>query len=156
MFYLFLDIDGVLNKESQWKTPFYLDDECIEVFVKIYTSIKKKYSSVSLILCSTWRIGSTDGSQTPQLENLAKKLSEYHIKIDDTTPYTTTKSRQQEIDYYLRRHNASDYMIIDDDLSLFDEPKNINLLQPNYKTGLTKVDIKKAEKIIGGRRWLPF
>ena len=32
--FIFLDIDGVLNKESDWSKPFSLNSDCIRRFVK--------------------------------------------------------------------------------------------------------------------------
>ena len=38
--FIFLDIDGVLNKESDWSKPFSLNSDCIRRFCE-----KKKRSS---------------------------------------------------------------------------------------------------------------
>ena len=58
---------------------------------------------------------------------------------------------KKEIEYYIRRHSISSYIILDDDESLFPYPERINLYLTNYKTGLTESDIKKLKKICNGR-----
>lgn len=54
--YYFLDIDGVLNKESDWRKPFTVNELCVQYFVEL---IKKDKSS-HIILSSTWCAGYTN------------------------------------------------------------------------------------------------
>lgn len=63
------------------------------------------------------------------------------MAIDDSTP-VSSKTRQEEIEYYIRRHNIMDYIVLDDDESLFPWPERINLYITDYNTGLTDKDVK--------------
>ena len=46
--FIFLDIDGVLNKESDWSKPFSLSSDCIRRFCE-------KYREARIILISSWK-----------------------------------------------------------------------------------------------------
>lgn len=48
--FIFLDIDGVLNKESDWSKPFSLNRDCIRRFCE-------KYREARIILISSWKNG---------------------------------------------------------------------------------------------------
>ena len=47
--------------------------------------------------------------------------------------------------------NGEEYLVLDDDESLFPYPERINLYLTNYKTGITESDIRKLKKICKGR-----
>lgn len=139
MIHVFFDVDGVLNKESDWKVKFSLDKSCIKAFADICNYLKKSYVEVKLVIISTWRTGEN--------KNLENALAEYGLKISDSTP-VSNKGRQAEVEYYIRRNNIEDYLIIDDDLSLFSSPENLKLYVPNYRTGLVSSDIKAIRSLI--------
>lgn len=48
--FIFLDIDGVLNKESDWSKPFSLNSDCIRRFCE-------KNREARIILISSWKNG---------------------------------------------------------------------------------------------------
>lgn len=149
MIYVFFDVDGVLNKESDWKNKFYIDASCLKVFGELCGKLEKIYGEVRTVLISTWRAGiSKSGTDAEQINGLRTSLAQVKIKIYATTP-VTDKGRQAEVEYYIRRNQVSKYIIIDDDLSLFDNPKKLKLFVPNYRTGLVQGDIKKIMKLIG-------
>ena len=77
--------------------------------------------------------------------NLSVKLEEYGLYIEDSTPITS-KTRQEEIEYYIRRHNIVEYIVLDDDESLFPWPERINLYLTDYNNGLTDKDVKMILK----------
>lgn len=137
MFY-FLDVDGVLNKKSDWTSPFSVNSLCLMNFSKLIESDNNPH----IILSSTWRVGYTNkGIRSARGNNLIVKLEEYGLHIDDSTP-VSSKTRQEEIEYYIRRHNIMDYIVLDDDESLFPWPERINLYITDYNTGLTDKDVK--------------
>lgn len=141
--YYFLDIDGVLNKESDWRKSFTLNPEC----VKNFKSLVEKDKNPHIILSSSWRRGVTNtGVQSSQPDILTEQLRSYGITIDGVTP-VSNKTRQEEIEYYIRRNEVKDYIVLDDDESLFPRPDEIRLYLTNYKTGLTAVDVKKIRRI---------
>lgn len=148
MIYVFFDVDGVLNKESDWKNKFYLDTSCVKVFGELCRKLEKTYGEVRNVLISTWRAGiSKSGTDAEQISGLETSLAQVGIKIYAATPITD-KGRQAEVEYYIRRNQVSKYIIIDDDLSLFDDPKKLKLFVPDYRIGLVQGDIKKIMSFI--------
>ena len=138
----FIDVDGVLNKESDWRKPFTLNDECVENFMELISKDKDPH----IILSSTWRQGFTNtGVQSARADGLTEKLASLGIAIEDSTP-VSNKSRQEEIEYYIRRNGVKKYLVLDDDRSLFPRPKEIRIYFTNYKTGLTGKDVKAILK----------
>lgn len=131
--YYFLDIDGVLNKESDWCKSYTINPSCLKVFKELLAYDKNP----KIILSSTWRVN--------------PEVLEPYFKIDGVTPISTTKTRQEEIDFFVRRYDIEDYIILDDDDSLFPEKEKIPLYLTNYKTGLVEDDIKKIRKLIKKR-----
>lgn len=144
--YIFLDVDGVLNKESDWKRPFVLNTECVQNFLELVAAIPQP----KIVLSSTWRNGiARDGSRASHVELLMKELEKAGIKAIDRTANAPDGSRSKEIDYYLRRHEADSYIILDDDSTIFDEGKNTpHLYLTDNKYGLQKSDVKKIIKKI--------
>lgn len=148
--YVFFDVDGVLNKESDWVKKYSLDYICVKEFSKLNSILKKQYNYVRYVIISTWRTGLNRGDEqlgSNQILNLKKVLSNEGIAIYDSTPLSD-KGRQAEIEFYIKRNNVKEYIVIDDDLSLFDRPQKLKILVPDYKTGFTEKDLKKALKII--------
>ena len=82
-FVVFLDVDGVLNKQSDWKRPFSLNDECCYWF----NTLIKDLPNVKIVLSSTWRNGiARDGSIFKALQSLIFKMPipELAIKMPPT------------------------------------------------------------------------
>lgn len=142
--YIFLDVDGVLNKKSDWTRPFVLNPECVKNFVELINQI----SNAKIVLSSTWRNGiARDGSRAAHVEDLMNALSSAGINTIDRTANAPDGSRSKEIDYYLRRHERDSYIILDDDSSLFDEgAKTRNLYIINNECGFQKNDIMEIMK----------
>ena len=93
--YYFLDIDGVLNKESDWRVPFAINPECAACFAMLL----KKDKDPHVVLSSTWRHGITNsGIKAPKDNNFLEKLEKYGIIIEGSTPISN-KTRQEEIEY---------------------------------------------------------
>lgn len=81
--YIFLDVDGVLNKESDWKNPFSINNSCLFQFA----SLMKMINEPHIILSSTWRAGYTNtGAMSEYDDSLSSKLAEYNFQIEDSTP----------------------------------------------------------------------
>lgn len=136
--YVFFDIDGVLNKKSDWKNKYSIDIDCVKVFSEIVKYYKSRYSEVRLVICSTWRLGwANNMNNSAPIDKLKELFESMNLKIYDKTSISQ-KSRQEEID-------VKKYIILDDDKSLFTCPDNVNLYCPNYLTGLTKQDLKNIK-----------
>lgn len=147
---IFFDVDGVLNAQADWKFKYVINPACIKAFAELVRTLSKTMP-VELIICSTWRAGiSKDDNNSKQIQNLQKALADYGLKIAGSTPISN-KGRQAEIEYYIRRNNIKDSLIIDDDPSLFEKPENLNLYVPDYHTGFTQSDIKSVIKMLKRR-----
>lgn len=147
--YIFLDIDGVLNKSSQWKRMYSLDKECIESFCQFALKTKGE-----IIITSSWRsgfVGTMSEDNTPQIKRLEELLGEHGVTIKDKTPILKGRKRDAEIERYLYLNSASgecaNYIIIDDDRNEYG-----NVSVRNYFTdavcGFTKRDVKGCLKIM--------
>ncbi len=124
---IFFDVDGVLNRKEDWRIPFTIHNECVKHFAEFVEKAKKKKGSVKLVIVSTWRAGkSKNGNDAKQYVALEQKLKQYSLAINDSTPLSN-KSRQAEVEYYIRRNMVRDYIVIDDDRSLYENhiPSNV-------------------------------
>ncbi len=146
--YIFLDVDGVLNKSSQWKRMFQLDDGCISCFAK-YVRCLSPTMNVNIVLTSTWKRGySENGIHSVPIQDLVSRLLCYGIKIIGKTE--DGESRTKEINEYIDRHGITDTccIAVDDDATIFpsDTRKKFNLILVNAGTGFTEKDILRVKK----------
>ena len=103
--HIFLDIDGVLNRKSDWTNKFTFNETCLNNFVKLLTDLKEQYNCLlKIILTSTWRTGYQEGNEKI-FKPLTDKLRGINLRINGITPITANKTRQQEINYYISRNN---------------------------------------------------
>ena len=147
---IFLDVDGVLNRKSDWVRPFSLNSSCVQMFVKLVRKLEKR-EAVEIVLSSSWRAGLAKGSdgtlQAGTGDVLAGTLQSHGLKISDVTPLSG-KTRQEEIEYYIRRHDITKFLTLDDDESLFQDPQAVHLHLVDYHLGLRKEDVRS---ILRGR-----
>lgn len=150
---VFFDVDGVLNTKQDWQDKYIINPNCVINFADFIHTLQK-YTSVSLVICSTWRLGISDTlqSSSKQIQNLKEIFKQHDLFIDGQTPYSN-KGRQAEIEYYIRHSSDKNFIVIDDDPSLFENPNNITLYVPDFNKGFTRADIKQALKI--ARKALP-
>ena len=94
IFYIFLDIDGVLNNESYWEecykrhengsimsmNCFPFDPRCLNSLMSLYQELKSKDYDVRIILSSTWRLNPVDEAI------VNSRLAEYGMFISGITP----------------------------------------------------------------------
>lgn len=150
--YIFLDIDGVLNCKADWNKPYTINNKCLDNFVKLCKDLSKKYGVVKIVLTSSWKEGfDIKGNNSPQITGLLHKLNIYGLVILDKTMSVSGKSRQDEIEYYIRRNGINDYIILDDDKSLYTDISKVNIYITDYLTGLTDKDTKKVLKQVKRR-----
>lgn len=142
---IFLDVDGVLNRKVDWARPFSLNPSCVQAFAELVRKLEKR-GTVEIILSSSWRAGLAKGSDGTLMAGtgdiLGRVLQTHGLKISDVTPLSG-KTRQEEIMYYVRRHGITEFLTLDDDDSLFTDPKAVNLYLVDYHMGLTKKDIRR-------------
>ena len=127
MLYIFLDIDGVLNTSAEWRKLYALNDKCVERFAAY---VKKQKKEVRIVLSSSWRTGFAYNRESlPHIKDLKKRLAVYGLSIYGKTPILKGHTREEEIKAYIENNNVKDYVIIDDDKSLFSsEVKNLYLV----------------------------
>lgn len=147
--YIFLDVDGVLNRKSDWTRPFSLNPECIKNFIELLNYIE--VPDVKIVFSSSWRNSiARDGSKAAHVEDLMKMLEAAGINTIDRTANAPDGSRSKEIDYYLRRHESDFYIILDDDPGLFDEGTHTKRLYvTDSSKGLTQHDVVQIIRRFG-------
>lgn len=143
---IFLDVDGVLNSESNarqvykqthkkasgYSYPF--DKKCLE---NLYNLVLKTNSE--LIITSTWRKNITG------LEILYSELRKYNLDkyVTGYTPILN-KTRGIEIKQFLSKLKYEPNFIILDDESSDMEDLLSHLIKTNREFGLTIQDVEKA------------
>lgn len=141
--FVFLDVDGVLNRKEDWKVPYTLNNECIDNFAQAV-----KGFDIKIILTSSWRKGFISrGNQNnlPQIKALEKKLLERGLSITGTVD-KLNPSRMGAIQDFLKVH-PGEYIILDDDLSEYSSrPQKLYLI--DCRTGISKKDVVKIRKEI--------
>lgn len=155
IFYIFLDIDGVLNNEEYWyecyerhkikgimsMDCFPFDPKCLNNLMILNQELNKRGFEVKIILSSTWRLG----RESTAIVN--SRLAEYGMRIASKTR-NLNGDRGQEIKEFLndKEHSkASNFLIIDDetrDIARGFEDKHI--INTNYKKGFDDVKLKEA------------
>ena len=137
---IFLDIDGILNREQDWRVKYSLYTPCIDSL----SVLADKLGCHEIILSSTWR--ACEGWNEPQFyKNLKDKLKARGLTVAGTTP-VSGHTRGEEILYYAKRHDCGKYLILDDDPSLFQNTRDLLLYICNHRKGFTDKDIKAAYK----------
>lgn len=130
---LFLDIDGVVNKQDNFdrsKNPglYPLDSYCAFLVGRIVLQ-----TSCKVVLSSSWRCH-PDG---------VRNVSERVIELLDVTPQLRSSFRGDEINAWLESHdNIDKYAILDDDTDFYEDQP---LFKTTFKDGLTD---EIAEKVI--------
>lgn len=153
---IFLDIDGVLNTSNSFNTRYELCDDNIKALKTLIEKMQKHADDIKIVLTSTWRLGYDSNIEkcSPQIQKLLSKLRQVEITIWDKTPIYKERTRDVEIRQYLKRYELENtdftYVILDDDVSVFDEKelKTMNFYKVNQHTGLTVRDIDKVMRHI--------
>ncbi len=148
---IFLDIDGVLNKSSQWKKMFTLDNTCIDIFCKYLQSLKAK--NLRIILTSTWKNGwDNTGNHAPHIADLQSRLNKYGLKISGKTSTDSTGDRAKEINDFISSHKLTKChcIVVDDDPAIFKSK-----LLPNCKTIFVNANVGFSVKV-KEKKWYNF
>ena len=146
--YVFFDMDGVLNRESDWNRAFPINEDNVKIFSELIEGLMDIYASVRLVISSSWRAGySKNGdNDTPQIKELKNILRGKGYHIYAATPLSN-KGRQKEIEYYIRRNNVSHYIVIDDESSLYYDISLLHFCEVDSKIGISRDDVKKIIKM---------
>ena len=147
-FYIFFDIDGVLNSMNSWSEEnFPIDLNCLKNFADAVNFFQKKYE-VHLIMSSSWRNGfkMEDGTNSPDVQNILDKMKNFNLKVEDKTPFIMQKNRADEINFYIKENNLQNFkcLAIDDTKHLFASKlaKNLKLYITDANFGFSEKDCK--------------
>lgn len=115
--YIFLDIDGVLNTETN--NPKYVTPSGWAGVYPSKMQLLKEIIDVTnakIILSSTWRDSwySDYDKCDEEAKYLTDQLKSFDITITDRIPGYSTMHRGQEIDKYVNDHNLKSWIVIDD------------------------------------------
>ena len=132
---IFLDIDGVLNTNS--------DREISNDKLKLLSELVSK-TGADVVLSSSWRYGWNQPEKNQpgtRIYNLKQLLKDNDIVIKDTIGLDLTKSIQ--IKNYLSTNVINNYVVLDD------EPiDSTNLVQTNGDVGLTQSDCQRIAYLL--------
>ena len=153
---IFLDVDGVLNTTNSRVSLYEVKEANVNAFKDLVEKLEKKGYIAKLILSSTWRIGYEKDLDRclPQIKRLVMELEEKGLSIYDKTPVFNEQTRDVEIQRYIRGYRLKKedflYLILDDDVSVFDKEtlKKLCFYRVNEKTGLTMMDVAKIMKLV--------
>ena len=151
--FIFLDVDGVLNNEnyivkcynkhhkpmSMNHVPF--DPKCLNNLMILVQQIQQLDYDVNIILSSTWRLNEID------YNIVDARLAEYGLSLNGKTSYIDG-IRGIEIKDFLQDKCYTNFIILDDDIFDIQDYFPNNLVKTDFKTGLTKHNVRQALKII--------
>lgn len=144
---LFLDIDGVVNKQDNFKhskgtTPYPVDSYCAFLVARIVSA-----TDCQVVLSSSWRnypdaVKIVSSSIVPLLSSTPNLYYDYDPPIIARGREWNKAIRGDEINKWLDdHHTVKKYAILDDDEDFHD---NQPLFQTNFKEGLTDEIARKV------------
>ncbi|MCR5591698.1 MAG: hypothetical protein K6F73_09230 [Lachnospiraceae bacterium] len=143
--YCFFNVDGLLNKSSEWNEPFVLNKALAELFAIFLL----KYNLIPVI-ASSWRFGfegAGNEKNAPYIKELEEIFRRYGLVIYDKTPFLKGRPRNKEIERFLYFNRANNYIVIDGDREEY-EKINDHVIFIDPKTGFTPKAAKIAGKLI--------
>lgn len=158
---LFLDIDGVLNNhgnkshQTEISNGKLIDKKKVKLLGKLIRNTGAK-----IVLHSGWRFWFDDNKNPLRKEavNLVRLLKKQKIVIYDMTPDLTTEEirmtkkfslvKAKEILAWLDMHKEVETWAVLDDLDLKNEVIENHQIRTDASVGLTKNDIRTAEKLL--------
>ncbi|WP_297337703.1 HAD domain-containing protein [Algoriphagus sp.] len=142
---IFLDIDGVLVSAAHWKTPVLMEDGFPVFLAKAVESLNSLISSDTEIILST---SHRDRFSLQDWKDVFKKRGIIVKHLDKLPSSHQNRKRKNEIqDWFASNNKPERFLIIDDDKSLYDLPKDLkeHLIITDPIIGLTKDKLKKLE-----------
>ena len=159
---LFLDIDGVLNSNSEndIHQREISDGKLIdETKIKLLAHLVKK-TNPKIILHSGWRMWFDSELKPLRMEakKLIESLEKEELHIDGITPDLTTEEirktkkfslvKADEILLWLKSHNEVTEWVVLDDLNLHNVQIEQHQVKPDPTIGLTLEDVENAVEIL--------
>lgn len=148
---ILLDIDGVLiSTFPMWKSD-ELDKDGYSKFNQVWTNNLKDllvvHPKTQLVISSSRRIGKS----LERLEEIFAFRGIEHKIVDKVPdPEDTHLSRRLELNQYIEKQHLTNFIIIDDDISLLDLAKEYadKLVLTKYREGFNEECLQKATSII--------
>ena len=91
--YCFFNVDGLLNRSSDWKKPFTINYGLVNFFCHFLSQ-----NNLIPILTSSWRIGFNgpgDENNASYIKELEELFKAYGLKIYAKTPYLKGRPREK-------------------------------------------------------------
>lgn len=160
IFYIFLDVDGVLNNEEYFMECFNrhkvkgimsmncfpFDPKCLNNLMKLNQELQKKNYNVKIVLSSTWRLNQID------MEIVNARLAEYGMTIFAKTISLNSGDRGLEIKNFIeseRYEKADDFLILDDEIGdIKKQFEDIHIIHTNFSTGFDNEKLEESMKKI--------
>lgn len=142
---IFLDVDGVLNKNNTKEYFWMMNEKFTGLDMKLVKLLQDYLKTVDarIILSSSWR-----NFETGKMILQAAGITWYK-----TTPHRGFKLRGQEIQAILDEGEVTKYVILDDFGHLeFLKHQRRYLIQTSPVHGLIPKNIKKIDEILYGKR----
>ncbi|MBL7706059.1 MAG: hypothetical protein JNM21_10995 [Taibaiella sp.] len=120
---LLLDIDGVLETSPAWKTPRLLEDGFYQFNVEAQENLKAIIAQFQpeIILTTTHRVNYTLEQWRQIFQARGMNIAKIS-KINDAGNSTELRKRNQEIEAWFYKNTGIDFLILDDDTSLYELP----------------------------------
>ena len=147
--YCFFNVDGLLNKSSEWNRSFAIDHDLTHLFCEFLSG-----NNLIPVMTSSWRRGFNkpgDDDNAPYIKDIERIFGLYGLKIYDKTPILKGRPRDKEIERFLFFHDDRDYIVIDGDPDEY-ENTNDHIYFINPDTGFTKKDVRNAGRLIKKNR----
>lgn len=166
-FYVFLDVDGVLNNMHTFnKSPHGftgIDDENLRILGDILAEIDAHQpvdNPCQIILSSSWKVNwrLQKGHPNKDATYLNKALRYINHPIKDYTQdypdrpfYEISGRRGYGIRMFLEKHPYTNYLVLDDETFEFKaEDVWDHVLQTDWRTGLSEVDYEAVITFLNG------
>ena len=158
LFYIFLDIDGILNNMNYWDECFErhhvkgimsmhyfpFDPKCLNNLMKLNQELQKQNYNVKIVLSSTWRLNRID------IEIVNSRLAEYGMRIFANTISLNSGNRGLEIKNFLENEKygkADNFLILDDEVrDIEKEFEEIHIIHTDFNIGFDNEKLQEAIK----------
>ena len=149
---IFLDVDGVLNIMSPSYTTSYFRPDGSVKYMDEHLVYRLNYliekTDTNIVISSSWRLDMEDLKEQLELSGF-----KYWDKVIGATDYNEKHRGEQIIDYLSDYNNISNYVVLEDEIEDVHGDKCMivpieNVVEVDFRNGLTHQDVEKAIKIL--------
>lgn len=151
---IFLDIDGVLNRDEYRRQQLRQGDYSViledALIGQLQTLVER--SGALIVLISSWRkFWRKEGSIDSAGQRMDAALGAYGLTLWDKTPVLKDGTRSDEVEQWLREHPFVDqYVILDDKEFCWSARLRQHWIACCSETGLTPGDVNAAADVLSG------